>query len=304
MKKPNIGITIGDIFGIGPEIIIKALNKRYKPCNFVIFGNSNVLKECARKLKLPFNHSIPIIEPNVQNKLTTKEGAAELAIYSLKKAVEFALNKRIDGIVTSPVNKSTLHTISKYNGHTELLKVFTKAKNVVMMFVHKTFRVVLLTQHIPIKEVSRKITKELIKETISITYDGLKKFFGCSNPKIAVASLNPHGSEIGNEEENIIKPAIKKFKSINITGPISSDIIFRKRDEFDVIIAMYHDQGLIPFKMLAFDKGVQVSLGLPFVRTSPCHGSAYDIAGKGIANPNSMIESIKLAINMVNSWKN
>ncbi|MBU0533862.1 MAG: 4-hydroxythreonine-4-phosphate dehydrogenase PdxA [Candidatus Omnitrophica bacterium] len=335
---PIIGITIGDPAGIGGEIIIKslkqkALHSKYCP---VIIGDFSYLKLLIKKLSSPLKitsinkiknrkslpiDAIPVIDlKNLENK-KIKFGICDAsygkASYEyIAKAIELASYGFIDVIVTAPINKESFHKAHiPYTGHTEMLAELTKTKNFAMMLVGGSptstgrrtggkLRVVLVTRHIPIKNVSKKLTEEKIFTAIKLAHNA-GKYFNIPKPIIGVCGLNPHSGEggtIGDEEIKIIIPAIEKSKKtgINAMGPYASDTIFYKalKGNYDFVVAMFHDQGLIPLKTLYFDEGVNVTLGLPFIRTSPDHGTAYDIAGKGIANPKSMQEAIKLAIKM------
>jgi 4-hydroxythreonine-4-phosphate dehydrogenase len=232
----------------------------------------------------------------------------------ISRGIESASCGMIDALVTAPINKESFYKANvPYKAHTEMLAKITKTKKFAMMLVGENLRVVLVTRHIPLKDVAKELTGEKILTAIKLAH-GAGKYFNIPKPRIAVCGLNPHSGEggtIGKEEIGIISPAIKKAKrtGINARGPFASDTVFHKAikparqsctggGEYDFVIAMYHDQGLIPLKTLYFDEGVNVTLGLPFIRTSPDHGTAYDIAGKGIANTESMQEAIKLAIKM------
>ena len=292
--KPKIAITMGDIYGIGPEIIAKAISKDEikKSCEIIIFGSKTVLKKNGVRVN---NLSIKCDVPNI---VKTKPG--KLAYYWIKSATESALRNEIDAIVTAPISKILLRS-----GHTEIFSRITKIKKAVMMFVSDSLKISLVTRHLPIRSLSSSITGEKIKYTVEMTINALKKFFNCKKPKILVTGFNPHAGEenlLGYEERKVIAPAIKSIrrKDCFIEGPAPPDTAFIKErlKKFDAYVAMYHDQGLIPFKIFSFEKGVNLTLGLPFIRTSPDHGVAYDIAGKGIANPESMINAIKLAIRL------
>lgn len=314
--KPVIGITIGDAAGIGPEIIIKALSKKeiYKISSPLVIGDKEVLKS-----KVKFNSisrigearfkfgTIDLIDLKNIRLERLKIGkvnkiAAEAAVEYIKKAVSLAIKGEINAIVTAPINKEGLKKAGfKFPGHTELLAQLTKTKYYAMMLVGGPLKVVLVTTHLPLSKVNSSLSKEKIYQTIKLTWNNMK-YFGIKSPRIGVAGLNPHAGEeglFGKEEKKFIIPAVEKAnkKGIKVEGPIPPDTAFYRalRGEFDVIVAMYHDQGLIPLKMLAFDKGVNITLGLPITRTSVDHGTAYEIAGKGVANPQSLIEAIKIA---------
>jgi 4-hydroxythreonine-4-phosphate dehydrogenase len=231
----------------------------------------------------------------------TPEGGKACVSY-IKKAVEFALSKKVDGIVTAPISKEALKMAGfKWPGHTEMLADLTNTKDYTMMLIGKPLRVILVTIHTALKNVPDLITKSKALKTIRLAKKACD-MLNIKNPRIAVAGLNPHAGEagiFGDEEIKKIIPAVKEAikEGIPVSGPYPPDTIFHKayKGDVDIVVCMYHDQGLIPLKMIAFDKGVNITIGLPFVRTSPDHGTAYDIAWKGIANPSSMIEAIKVA---------
>ena len=290
MKKPVIAITLGDSGGIGPEIIVKALaNKQiYECCTPVVIG----IEETSHDIK-----KIILGKPNpIQAKAATA---------FLKQATSLAIKKEVDGIVTAPVNKYAINAAGiKFRGQTEFLATLTNTHKYAMVLVSPKIRVVPLTRHVKIKGISNLIKKQYIIDTIELIEQN-SFFFDIYKPSIAVLSLNPHcgdGGAIGNEEITEIIPAIDEAlkKGINVQGPFSADAFFGNCEykRYDFILAMYHDQGLIPFKTLSFGKGVNVTIGLPIIRTSPDHGTAYDIAGQGIANEESLIEAIKMASKM------
>jgi 4-hydroxythreonine-4-phosphate dehydrogenase len=231
----------------------------------------------------------------------TPEGGKACVSY-IKKAVEFALSKKVNGIVTAPISKEALKMAGfKWPGHTEMLADLTNTKDYTMMLIGKPLRVILVTIHTALKNVPDLITNSKVLKTIRLAKKACD-MLNIRNPRIAVAGLNPHAGEagiFGDEEIKKIIPAVKEAikEGIPVAGPYPPDTIFHKayKGEVDIVVCMYHDQGLIPLKMIAFDKGVNVTIGLPFVRTSPDHGTAYDIAWKGVANPSSMIEAIKMA---------
>ncbi len=317
----TLTITMGDPNGVGPEIIVRALDspdvKRY--CNPVVIGDAYAMEAALKLLKLPIKlkiinspdesktpaRTINLIDLGITKKIKekkpTKEGGRACVSY-IKKAVEFALDKKIDGIVTAPISKEALRTAGfKWPGHTEMLADLTNTKDYAMMLVGGPLRVILVTIHTALKNVPNLITRQKISKTIRLAKKACE-MLEIKNPRIAVAGLNPHAGEagiFGDEEIKRIIPAIKaaKREGIPVSGPHPPDTVFNKayKGDVDIVVCMYHDQGLIPLKMIAFDKGVNVTIGLPFVRTSPEHGTAYDIAWKGIANPSSMIEAIKLA---------
>ncbi len=303
---------MGDPNGIGPEVIIKSLlcSELQHLCTTHVFGDKGILEK-AKKLvggsselnlvNIP-NFDITMLNPGRSDK---KAGDASLAY--IKESVQYALAGKIDAVVTAPISKESIHlTGVSYPGHTEMLQELTGAKRVAMMFEGGRFRVVLVTIHCALSDVPRLINKEKIFSTIELTDEALKDLFVIPEPRIVVSALNPHAGEagaFGNEEALHIIPAIKKAREIgiNVIGPMPADTLFyyAAQGKWDAVIAMYHDQGLIPFKMLSFDDGVNVTLGLPIIRTSPDHGTAYDIAWKGKANPSSMIAAINAAVKLV-----
>jgi 4-hydroxythreonine-4-phosphate dehydrogenase len=319
MKK--IAVTMGDPGGIGPEVALKALcsNEIRKLCTPFIIGDEGVLKKAASLIKRPIKLK-PIESPDdakgragviefidigrhrgfIKGKPSKEGGRASFAC--IKKAVELALEKEIDAIVTSPISKESLKMAGlPWPGHTEMLAELTGAKDYAMMFVGGPLRVILVTIHTSLENVPELITKEKVFKTILLAEKGMR-MLGIKNPKIGVSGLNPHAGEgglFGVEEIREIAPSIKKAKKmgLNVSGPYPPDVIFRKAysGELDIVVAMHHDQGLIPLKMIAFDEGVNITVGLPVIRTSPDHGTAFDIAWKAKASPESMIEAIKIA---------
>ena len=299
--KDIIAITTGDINGIGMEITIKALNELKLPEDkVVIITNENIFKSYNPEK----NYEIINIDYNGEpeyGKLTKESG--EFSFQALKKACEI----KPKAIVTAPVSKEALHLAGhKFNGQTEVLEHFLAhdGQKAEMLFISRGFNVLLLTRHCALKDIN--ITKELIIEKTKRLADFFKKHFYNSNPKFALCSLNPHAGEggiLGTEEEYIIKPAVEELRTngIDITNPLPSDTLFieagknylnGKPAPYDCYIAMYHDQGLIPIKTIAGAKTVNTTIGLDIIRTSPSHGTAFDIAGKDIADPTSMIEAI------------
>jgi 4-hydroxythreonine-4-phosphate dehydrogenase len=326
MKKirPVIGITAGDPAGIGPEIILSALSNPYvyELCRPVVIGDPGVLsvaKKCSG-IAIKFNPvrhpsegrfeagSIDLVtlsELDFNEKSwgnpTTQTGKA--MVEYIKAATCMAVNKEISGIVTCPINKKAMQMSGfAYNGHTELIAECTGAKDYVMMLAGDRLRVSLVTIHMPLSRVPGSVTTENISKTIKITGESLVERFGIDSPEIAVAGLNPHAGEsgiFGNEEENVIGPAIENSarEGLRVSGPYPPDTVFYHalKGRYDAVVCMYHDQGLIPFKMIHFTDGVNTTLGLPIIRTSVDHGTAYDIAGKGKADPGSLIAAIKMA---------
>ncbi len=281
--KPVIALTVGDPAGIGPEICEKAAaDLRVRDaCRPVIYGPE----------------SIERYEPGVLS-----AAAGQAAYDALVRAVRDAQSGRVAAIVTAPVNKLAFARAGlPWKGHTDLLGYLTGSARVAMMFWSEPLKVVLATVHVPLGEVPRALTREVVSGTIALTARELPSF-GIARPRLAMAGLNPHAGEggvLGSEEEQVIAPAIADARAhgIDIAGPFPGDTIFGRAagGEFDAVIACYHDQGLIPIKLLAFGRAVNVTLGLPIVRTSVDHGTAFDIAGRGVADASSMVQAVLLA---------
>lgn len=312
---------MGDPGGIGPEIIVRALASPAvrRCCIPVIIGDAGIMQNAAKLLRLPVTvrtvsspeermtprNTVQVLDirtaAGVRKRMPTAEGGASCVRY-ITKAVELAAERKVDGIVTAPISKEAMKMAGlPWPGHTEMLAAMTGTKGYAMMLVGGPLRVILVTIHTAINRVPKLITKQRVLKTIRLAEKacGMLKI---KKPRIAVAGLNPHAGEagmFGDEEQKEILPAIQAAmrEGIPVSGPFPPDTVFHKayNGETDIIVCMYHDQGLIPLKMIAFDTGVNVTVGLPFVRTSPDHGTAYDIAWKGIANPASMIEAIKVA---------
>ncbi|MFH1347855.1 MAG: 4-hydroxythreonine-4-phosphate dehydrogenase PdxA [Candidatus Margulisiibacteriota bacterium] len=323
MVKPVIGITMGDPAGIGPEICAKALTSSEIQviANCVVIGDRKAIRQGLKVAKIAnieinpikkmseakfLRGTIDVLDlKNVSPRLKigqVSKAAGKAAVDYIEKAIRLALDGKIDAIVTAPINKEAMHKAGyKFQGHTELLAARTKAKNYAMMFVSDTLWIMLVTTHVPLKDVSKHLDKKKILDTIKLAHETLFKLRD-KKPRIGVAGLNPHAGEagiFGDEEIKIIKPAVDEAKKlgINVKGPISPDAIFYLANigMFDIVVAMYHDQGLIPLKLLSFNKSVNVTIGLPIIRTSVDHGTGFDIAGKGWANPQSLLEAIKVA---------
>jgi 4-phospho-D-threonate 3-dehydrogenase / 4-phospho-D-erythronate 3-dehydrogenase len=292
MSKPRVGITVGDPAGIGPEIAVKAADHAtvLAVCEPVLYGPSTAQELAAFE----------------RGRVSARAG--KTAYDAILAAVADAQAGRIDAVATAPINKEAFAAAGvPWRGHTELLAHLTGASRFAMMFYADELRVVLATVHIPLSEVPRTLTAELLDGTISLTAAELPRF-GHPRPKLAVAGLNPHAGEhgvIGREEDEVMRPAIDacRARGIDVAGPFPADTIFLRatRGEFDAVIACYHDQGLIPVKMAAFGRAVNVTLGLPIVRTSVDHGTAFDIAGRGVADPSSLVEAVRLAAKLATS---
>ena len=284
MSLPRIGITVGDPAGIGPEIAERAAD------------DAGVRAVCT-----------PVLYGAQDGCETAPVGAASAAsgrsaYAAVVAATADAVAGRIDAVTTAPINKAAWAMAGlPWLGHTDLLAELTGARRVAMMFHAERLRVVLATTHVPLAEVPRRLTRERIEEVVGLAHDELPRF-GCPRPRLAVAGLNPHAGEnglLGEEEELFVRPAVDacRARGITVTGPEPADTLFVRafRGAFDAVIACYHDQGLIPVKLVAFGQAVNVTLGLPIVRTSVDHGTAYDIAGRGVADPSSMIAAVRLA---------
>ncbi|RMD52251.1 MAG: 4-hydroxythreonine-4-phosphate dehydrogenase PdxA [Nitrospirae bacterium] len=324
MKK--IAITMGEPSGVGPEVIVKALSIKEirEKCIPIVVGDDSIMEEAIEligsSLKIKNIEELEeakevedilwLIEPSPLKDYTKKGPTKESgeAVYSyIKKAVKMAMDGSVDAIVTAPISKESLSLAGlPWRGHTEMLAEMTSTDEYAMMFVGGPLKVILVTIHIPLRDVPMSITKKEVLKTIKLAYRA-SKMFGINRPRIGVAGLNPHAGEsglLGSEEKEEIEPAILEAKEygIDVKGPYPPDVIFYRayHGDLDIVCAMYHDQGLIPFKMIAFEKGVNITIGLPIIRTSPDHGTAQDIAWKGIANPSSMAEAIRIAVTLSN----
>lgn len=325
-RVPFLAITMGDPAGIGPEVIAKALLDEdiLGNCRVVIIGNTDSLNIALKSINAAISvlvtdsftqilnqtNTINLLDPrNIDNSFVNPGQISSItgkaSIEWVLKAGELANSKKIDGVVTAPINKEACR-LAGYDdiGHMEIFQKQTRAKAVATMLVANNLRVVHLTTHKSLSTACTFVTLTNILEKIKLT-DKSFKSWGFPHPRIAVSALNPHASDgglIGTEEHDEIIPAILKAQSenIDVSGPIPADTVFNQAidGKYDVVIAMYHDQGHIPIKIHNWEKSVSINLGLPFIRTSVDHGTACDIAGKGIANPQSMIEAIKIAINL------
>jgi 4-hydroxythreonine-4-phosphate dehydrogenase len=327
-KKPVIGFSCGDINGIGPEIIMKTLsdNRILDLCTPVVFASNKVINFYKRAINDGnFNYQAVKDFQRLNTKMVNvyncweeevnitpgqlNDTGGQYAVKSLTAATEALKQKQIDALVTAPFHKKNVQSESfQYTGHTPYLKAAFNMPDVVMLLVGDNMRVALLTEHMPVSEIARHITRENILRKLQILNQSLKKDFGIDKPKIAVLGLNPHAGDeglVGKEEEEIIKPAVKDAKQQDIFcfGPYSADAFFARGqyEKFDAVLAMYHDQGLIPFKSMAIGEGVNYTAGLPAVRTSPDHGTAFDIAGKSKADESSLREAMFKAIDIINT---
>jgi 4-hydroxythreonine-4-phosphate dehydrogenase len=288
-RRPRIGITVGDPAGIGPEIAQKAAT------------DPRVLEICE-----PILYGPP---PGMSFDVGRVSARAGQAAYdAIVAAVEDARHTRIDAIATAPINKEAFAAARvPWRGHTELLAHLTGARRVAMMFHADVLRVILATVHIPLSAVPAALTREVMEDTIALAALELPRF-GLPSPRLAVAGLNPHAGEhglMGEEDDEVLAPAIEacRARGIDVEGPFPADTVFVRamRGDFDAVIACYHDQGLIPVKLVAFGRAVNVTLGLPIIRTSVDHGTAFDIAGRGIADPSSLVHAVLLAARLASA---
>jgi len=325
LNKPVIGISVGDINGVGPELIIKAFSdpRILELCTPVIFGSNklfNFYKKTIPEVNFNFqllkdltriNHKqvnvLNVWEEDIEitpGQLT--ETGGKYGILSLRAAVQALKDHQVHALVTAPIHKNNTHSESfDFTGHTPFLKSEFGVKDVLMFMTSEKFKVGLVSEHIPIQEAHAAVRKDVILSKLQIMHQSLIRDFGIDRPKIAVLGLNPHAGDeglIGKEEIEIIKPAIKEAKhNMLVFGPFPADGFFARgqHDKFDAVLAMYHDQGLIPFKSLAFGNGINYTAGLPVIRTSPDHGTAFDIAGKNKADASSFIEAIFVSIDII-----
>ncbi len=324
-----IAITMGEPAGVGIDLIIELFLRRFElnlP-EFIVYGNISIFKQRAKLLgkslnlkqcppeqvKSYFSHSLPLV--NIGNNLSDSpkifnEQNSKAAILAIERAVSDIHAKKCCALVSAPIHKSALYNLGfEFAGHTEFLAHLCKKNEQtptpVMMLAHENLRVIPLTIHEPISQVPLLLTKELIETKAKIVVESLKKYFNIQNPKLAICGLNPHAGEdgtIGTEDKDIIAPIVEKLnrQGTNIVGPLPADTLFYPPhwQQYDAILACYHDQALIPIKTLAFDRGVNITLGLPIIRTSPDHGSALDLAGTGKASISSVLAAIKMAHKM------
>ena len=320
-RKINVGITIGDPNGIGIEIILKSLSNfsLFHECNFIIYASTGLIEKQKQHFqidtpplkKIDSEEDLSDTQINIKEVFSNSQfnfgeshkELSALGILSLKEATKAIKDKKIDVLVTAPINKDLSFSESfKYTGHTDFLKNYFRISPLMLM-ISKELKIALLTDHIPIKDVSNAINQDIVEQKIKALEKSLINDFQIKKPKIAVLAVNPHAGDngvIGNEDQSIITPAINSLKGTTsfINGPFSADTFFVNENykKYDGIIASYHDQGLIPFKTISFGKGVNFTAGLPFVRTSPDHGTGFDIAGKGIADHTSFTNAIRLGL--------
>lgn len=319
---------MGDPAGVGPEVIVKAFNGNQvrQLCRALVIGDARVLRAAAERFapglalrsirnvgKASFSAGeMDVIDcGNVPESLPRARPSAEggkAAVEFIHRAADLACGQQVEAIVTAPINKEAIHLAGfPYPGHTELLADYTQTPNVALMMAGDRLRVVLATTHVPVRDISSLLNQDQIVKTISLTHRWLVQYV-TETPRIAVTGLNPHcgdGGIFGKEESDIIVPAIQtaQAEGIQVTGPYPADSLFSRFDpnRYDAVIAMYHDQGLIPVKMAGRGQAVNITLGLPILRTSVDHGTAYDIAGKGIASEESLIEALKMAARLAQS---
>ncbi len=316
MKR--IGITIGDVNGIGPEVALKALARHRWPADveFVLVGDEQMVREQAAHLGVPVSRRLSFQEAGWRvrwNPGKIRAEASRLAERAIRRAVEGCLAGEFDAMVTAPISKEGFHKAKiDVPGHTELLAGLTGTTKYGMMLVGGGLRVMLATRHIPIAAVPSALSKRNIGEAIELAAKALD-LFGFEFGRVAVCGLNPHagdGGVIGREEIEIINPAVAAMRrrGFNVHGAVPADTVFHQAlaGDYDAVVAMYHDQGLAPLKMLGFDEGVNLTLGLPIIRTSPDHGTAFGIAGRNVASGKSMRNALMLAIDLAgksNQWK-
>ncbi len=322
---PLIAITMGDPSGIGPEIMVKALAEPEikEICRPVVFGDPGALRLYLKtgdrivineltdltQTHHPLKDQIdvwPLSRLTKQEMLPGRPSPAggQAMVNYIVRVVELAQKGDVAAVVTGPISKSLMQQAGyPFAGHTELIAHLTRTKEVVMMLAGPRLRVALVTIHCALKDVPAHLNQAKIFRTLEITWQALKRDFGLERPRLAVAALNPHAGEaglFGLEEQELIRPAIEKAQKQGMTveGPFPADTLFYRavQGRFDAVVAMYHDQGLIPLKLLHFSDGVNITLGLPIIRTSVDHGTAYDIAGKGVADAHSLIAAVKLAV--------
>ncbi len=339
-----LGVTMGDPTGVGPEVILKALQSPLPGCRVIVLGDLAVLQETATRLAsslcpyqwqmgdaLPTDaRQIPVfalsqLAPTERVPGRPTRAGGDASFRYVESGVRFSLDGTLDGLVTAPISKAMWQTSGHaYPGHTELLAALTDTAEVRMMLDgspppfsggrpepvegrggKKPLRVILVTTHMPLAQVPRALSCERIEKTITVAATHLRRFYGLPQPRLAVAGLNPHAGEagtFGDEEQRLIQPAVEQARSTgcNVVGPLPADTVFVRavRGEFDAVICQYHDQALIPLKLLSWEDGVNVTLGLPIIRTSPDHGTALDIAGHNKASPHSMQAALRLAAEM------
>ncbi len=326
---PIIGITMGDPAGIGPELIVKALRERrvYQKCRPLVIGDAACLEKSVQLCRSPLavndidkiskaRYQPGVIDVfNLANvnpaELVMGSGSAmtgRAAVEYIKTAAALALNKKIAAITTTPINKAAINAAGfLFAGHTQLLARLTGVSRYAMMLACEQLKVTLVTTHIGLKDVPGNISGDKVIDTIKITHQGMREYFGLERPRLALCALNPHAGDaglFGDEETEILTPAVDlcKQEGIDLAGPFPSDSVFVKavRGDFDAVITLYHDQGLIPIKLLGFGAAVNITLGLPIIRTSVDHGTAFDIAGQNRADAGSLLKALETAVQISN----
>ncbi len=313
MERPTVAITMGDPAGIGPEVVLRALSEervreRVRP---LVVGDRALLEYLSDRLGIRLPEEDDVIGVSNLDPHSIEPGMASMEcgramIEYVEEAVRGCLEGRFHAMVTAPINKQAARLSGfRFPGHTEFIAHLTGTTNYAMMFATDTIRVVLVTIHTPLSSVPALLEEEEVYRIIDLTDETLRLYFGLENPSIALCGLNPHAGEdglFGNEEEEIIRPAIERARKegIEARGPYPADTLFYRaqKGEFDCCIAMYHDQGLVPVKLLSFERAVNVTIGLPIIRTSVDHGTAYELAWKGVAGHENMMSAIELARSM------
>ena len=331
MAKPIVAVTMGDPAGVGPEVVLKALAHPAvgRSCRALVFGDWEVLRRTEKKIRSGVKltlweqrrfwprtggvavHSLSSLSPAECKPGRPSRACGEAVYRYVTEAAKLALAGSVDAIATAPLNKKVLQMAGhRYPGHTELLAELAGVPECRMMLLGSRLKVVLVTVHLPLMRVARELTRRKIRATLELTDQALRRYFGIRSPRLAVAALNPHAGEeeiFGDEERKIILPAVEdaRRRGIRALGPLPADSLFYQaaRGDYDAVICMYHDQGLIPLKLLHFIGWVALTLGLPFVRTSVDHGTAYDIAGRNKADETSMKEAILLAARLAGKTK-
>ena len=308
-NKPTIAVSMGDPAGIGPEVVVRASARMRRRARLVWVGDAAVLDAAARGYGV--QAGLPVIAVSALSAAERRPGrptaaGADAAYRAILRAVELVQAGEADAIVTAPVSKQAIQALGvEFPGHTETIARLAAGAEVRMMMAGATLRVVLVTTHVRLRDVPTRITRENVLRTAEIANEALRRDFGIRRPRLALAGLNPHAGEggvFGDEEIRLLRPAVEtaRARGLRLDGPHSPDTVFfrARQGEFDAVIALYHDQGLIPFKLVHFTDGVNVTLGLPFPRTSPDHGTAFDIAGRGRADVSSMVAAMRLAADM------
>lgn len=315
MSRPTVAVTMGDPSGIGPEVAVKAARDAAvrRACRVVVVGDRRVLERAraprwadrtaARGDAPVLVEPVTRLQPAESRPGRPTRAGGEASYRYIVRAVELIDAGEADAMATAPIGKKAMNDAGHlYPGHTELLAELTRTREVRMMLLGPRLKVALATVHLPLAQVPGALTRKRVRTTIELTHRSLRQWFGLDRPRLAVAALNPHGGEdglFGQEERRVVRPAVREClaRGMAVSGPVPADSLFHKaaRGEYDAVVCMYHDQGLGPFKLLHFTDGVNLTLGLPLVRTSADHGTAYDIAGKGVGDGRSMKQAVLLA---------